>query len=82
MSSRRHANRAKRTKGLVGTSADGGLEFLVVVSAAKVVAAVGADQLALVACQPVRARRTDLAMMVYGWLVGGSCYRGANHTTL
>ena len=82
MSSRRHANRAKRTKDLVGISADVGLEFLVVVSAAKVVAAVGADQLALVTCQPVRARGADLAMVVYGWLVGGSCCRGANHTSL
>ena len=56
--------------------------FLVVVRAAKVVAAVGADQLALVTYQPVRARGADLAMVVYWRLVGGFCYRGANHTTL
>src|SRR6266567_2386885 len=44
----------------------------VVVRAAEVVPALGADQLAVVALEPVSARGADLAMMLDGIAVGGA----------
>ena len=51
--------------------------FSVVIRTTQVIAAMGADQLALVPGQPVRTGRTDLAMMIDSPLFGG-----ANRTTL
>jgi hypothetical protein len=52
--------------------------MLVVVSAAQVVAAVGADQLASMADEPMRARRADLAVVLDGLIIA----HGTDRTTL
>ena len=55
---------------------------LVVVGAAEVVAAVGAYQLALVACQPVRTGGADLAVVVDRGIFSRLDTGGAYRTTL
>ena len=54
----------------------------VVVGAAKVVAAVGANQLALVAGEAVRASGADLAVVIDGGFGFFGCFEVAGRTTL